>query len=326
MVEIAWSEIITWYTLSATRDDIIKDTKNRCWKDLRKDFLDSHTNQQNKLLEEIEKDMPFSQADPFIDYTTVKSITPITIGGWRSGEVFRIETSDGQKYKLRKCKNSPIQTSKERADEINSTTKNCESVLPKFYGQENDYLLFERIDGLRNFWEYKQSDKREKLWTLLAKINKTPTIVDKKKIYQRCESKIGRESIQKEFTQEQRQKIEDKLTKWFTNPNITFGLDLRDSTSENINIDPQGKFYVIDEEGIAPAIQWIGMGKLLRFYKDIDISAIKNGYEKIIKETNIFNEDFLSFAKIFMLLDLMRRRKKDHGEYIPVKKKILELI
>lgn len=78
--------------VSTTRDGIMQD------------FFDSHSKMQNELLQQIQTDIPFSEREPYIDYATIKSITPIGFHQSRTGEVFKIETQEGKQYKLRKCR------------------------------------------------------------------------------------------------------------------------------------------------------------------------------------------------------------------------------
>ena len=295
---------------------------------IRNDFINRHTQKQAGWLEEIKKIRPFEKQEPFIDYTAIQHITALGYGESGTGEVFRIETDNGKKYKLRKCRTNDSEEGEKRADHISACIKDSKDILPHFYWQQNEYLLFDRLDDLQDFWDYTSPDKREKLWELLAKVHTTETKdIDKTRAKQWCERKLDKNVLQNEFSIEEREKIQTIINRWLENPNTVFWLDIWDLKVGDIKVDQQWKLYLIDEDGIEHTIQWIGIGKLLKRKPEwLNITEMKKWYEKIVKNSHIFDQEFLDFAKLFMSLNNLRRKKRAHENYSSVKTEILDSI
>ena len=324
MVEIVWSDIIK------TNLDIFW-IKEKTKEELRKNLIKDHNNELNNLIPEIIIDKPFSDKEPFIDYKNIRYITPIDFEWSSTGEVFRIETNDWKKYKLRKCRFIRWKTWEERATYINSSIENLNDILPRYYWKQNEYLLFDWLDWLQNFWDYTWIDKRQKLGMLMAKVHNSDENLEKNDIHKeeienRINKRISPETIQNEFNTQQNETIQERIKKWLNNPNILFWKDLWDMSADNMKFTKEGKLILIDEESIDTTIRWIWIWKIFWNKVNENLGQIEAWYTTIIKDNHIFEKEFIEFITLFKLLSNLRWKKLNHEDYKEAKNKIINFI
>jgi hypothetical protein len=308
MVELLGSNILS---LSQKHQTIIAQTSKR----LRQNFLDTHNNRQQEYLQIIQKDKPFSSRDPQINYEEIKYIVPIDYTQSITGEVFRIEMNDGRKYKLRKCRGfGPEDSGEQRAQGIDENISGLEEILPPYYGREKEYLLFDRVDGMKSIFEYHYDDAYQKVWAMIAKIHAKIPLKENKKVFDRwLKKRTNYESMAPYFTDKELNIIKQKVATWLENPQIVFWLDLWDFTTGNIKFTSEGNPIIIDEESISYSIKGIGLGKLMR-WKWYDQEKVQSGYQSIKPSEYIFSPEFLDFVSLLMLLNSLRFRIANHEE------------
>ncbi len=263
----------------------------------------------NHLKERIKRDKPFSELLDIniVDIAQLREYNNSEISGRLLfyGVSFRIRDSIGRLYKLR------AYSSVETAVEQESIVQLIPHILPKFYGRDRNYLVFEFLRA-RPIIDNESPDIFYKIGKMYGEVNSLKAGDDKKQelkeiYYQKIDCFLEQGIV----SRQNHQKILGIYRKLCRNITYKVVLGFNDLNKGNFMIDLENKLYFVDEDAIEYNIKGYGLDNMIyRFYfgsppiefKDEYTKAFFLGYDSV--NSSVFlNQGYQKLLTFLFMID-----------------------
>ncbi len=278
-----------------------------------------------KLIQQILKDNPFS------DFLKIKEIKSLAGHGAISGESYLVIDEHNKKYKLRLCSKT------KQAKRIERNVKILPYAFPKFYGRENNYVLFEWVDGDLFYDVLSKPIPNEvyyQMGKLVGEAHELNDIDESKSADSFFDSMIRNicdgEQIDKSFID----KITRKYKELRHKLKIDIVLEINDIHPRNFIIKnrtnpKKTKIYFVDEDGFGHKIKGLGLAKPFFIEGLIKTKKQKDSFWRGYNEhhsNDYFDKDyqtFVTFVQIVRSMAARSRNNKDISDLIIMIKKYI---
>ena len=278
-----------------------------------------------KLIQKILNDKPFSS------FLRIKEIKSLAGHGAISGESFLVIDVKGNKYKLRLCSTT------RQAKRIERNVKILPHAFPKFFGREDNYVLFEWVDG-ELFYDVLSKPIPDEVYYQVGKLvgeahelndidtSKSADLFFESMIKNIREGKQVDESLIDKIVKKYKE-LKDKLK-------IDIVLEINDIHPRNFIIKNRSnpnktKIYFVDEDGFGHKIKGLGLAKPFFIEELIKTKKQKDSFWKGYNEhhsSDYFDKDyqkFVTFVQIVRSMAVRSRNNKDMSDLVKLVKKYI---